>query len=69
MSLPYREEIEMAEVKRGGSRAGAGRKAKYEGGRKQLTICCSEKQKSELIRLSYEHNMTVSEFILSRCLG
>jgi hypothetical protein len=59
----------MAEIKRGGSRVGAGRKAKYEGGRKQLTISCNESQKNELMRLASEQNMTVSEFILSRCLG
>ena len=59
----------MAENKHGGSRAGAGRKARYEGGRKQLTISCSEKQKNELIRLASEQNQTLSEFILSKCLG
>lgn len=54
---------------RGGARTGAGRKPRYEGGRKLLTISCAEKQKEQLKKLAEEKGVTLSEYILDKALN
>lgn len=52
---------------RGGKRAGAGRKQKYEGGRKQLSISCSAEQIEILSKAAESCGVTITDYILEKC--
>lgn len=51
---------------RGGKRAGAGRKPKYEGGRQQLAISCSIEQKEAIQKAAGLEGVSVAEYVLKK---
>lgn len=59
--------LETEKKTRGGKRTGAGRKQKYEGGRKQLTISCSAEQIEILTKAAATCNVTITDYILEKC--
>lgn len=51
----------------GGSRAGAGRKCTYTGGRQQLAISCSAAQKDAINKAAAAAGMTTAQYVLKMC--
>lgn len=58
---------ELKKERRGGKRAGAGRKEKYPGGRQQLAISCSAAQKEAIQGAAEKEGLTAAEYILKKC--